>query len=140
MGIVRVLPDLEEWLDADADSWSALPDREYKALVRRWSETFLPLIAANAHRSQGYHAMLSLETRLPADVFLFSGFGIPQLDNTGGRGPAGYHANGLRNIRRDMANRMELIVASDDLAWSCVFSHEAGAHVWECLYESGPSI
>jgi hypothetical protein len=55
----------------------------------------------------------------------------------GGRGPAAYRATDLRCIPRDLANRMELIVVSDDLAWTCVFSHEAGAFVWEQLYERG---
>ena len=135
MSIVQVHPSLEDWLEAGAASWSALSDREYKTLVRRWSTTFLPLVAANAAWLQGDRAIMALESRLPSDVFVFSGFKVPQLANTGGRGAAGYLARGLRNLRRELANQMEVIVASDDLAWSCVFSHEAGAWVWECLYE-----
>jgi hypothetical protein len=137
MGIVRALPDLEGWLDADADSWASLADQEYKTLVRHWSERFSPLIAAGASCLQGSRAMLSLENRLPADVYVLSGMRVPQLANMGGRGPAAYQAIGLRSIPRVSANRMELIVVSVDFTWSCVFSHEAGAFVWEQLYECG---
>jgi hypothetical protein len=138
MGIVRALPELEAWLDADASSWSTLSDREYKALVRRWSECFSQLIAADTSCLQGHRAIQALEARLPADVVLLSGIQVPQLANMGGRGAAAYTATGLCSLRRDLANRMELVLASDDLAWSCVFSHEAGAFVWEHLYERGP--
>ena len=135
MAIVRVLPDAEDWLDADAESWSALPDREYVALVRRWRDGFLPLIAAGAPSSQGNRAMQAIADRLPADVWLFSGVRVPELENTGGRAAAGYRAAGLRGMRRELANRLELVAVAADLSWSCVFSHEAGAWVWECLYE-----
>ena len=37
-----------------------------------------------------------------------------------------------------MSAPMEVIVAAADLSWSCVFSHEAGDHVWEELYERSP--
>ena len=60
---------------------------------------------------------------------------VPELANTGGLGAGGYQALGLRSIQRELANRLELILAARDLSWSCVFSHEAGAFVWECLYE-----
>ena len=79
--------------------------------------------------------MQAIAERLPTDVWLFSGVQLPELANTGGLGPAGYQAVGLRNIRRELANRLELILAARDLSWSCVFSHEAGAFVWECLYD-----
>jgi hypothetical protein len=140
MGIVRTLPNLESWLDTNADSWFALSDPEYKALVRRWTESYSHLLATRLPRhQQGYRAMLSLEDRLPANVFLFSGLKVPQLDNLGGSGPAAYRAIGLQRLSRDLANQLELIVSSEDLAWSCIFSHEAGAWVWEQLYERGPS-
>ncbi len=139
MGIVRAIPDLEAWLDNDADMWSPLSDPEYKALVRRWSEGFGSLVATGARRLQGSRAMLSLQTRLPADVYVLSGLSIPQLANLGGLGPAAFRASGLRSVPRDLANRLELIIASQTFAWSCVFSHEAGAFVWEQLYEAaGP--
>jgi hypothetical protein len=138
MGIVRALPELEEWLDADASSWSSLTDREYKALARRWSECFSPLIASETPCLQGLRAVQALEARLPTDVVLLSGIQVPRLANMGGRGAAAYMAIGLRSLHRELANRMELVLASDDLAWSCVFSHEAGAFVWEHLYECGP--
>src|SRR6516162_9057902 len=123
MAIVRVLPDAEDWLDADAESWSALPDREYVALVRRWRDGFLPLIAAGAPSSQGNRAMQAIADRLPADVWLFSGVRVPELENTGGRAAAGYRAAGLRGMRRELANRLELVAVAADLSWSCVFSH-----------------
>ena len=138
MGIVRVLPDVEDWLDADAESWSALPDREYAALVRRWRGGFLPLIAVGAPSSQGNRAMQVIADRLPADVWLFSGVQVPGLQNTGGGGAAGYRAAGLRGMCRELANRLELVAVAADFSWSCVFSHEAGYHVWEELYERSP--
>ena len=138
MGIVRALPDIEAWLNADTTSWSFLSDREFKALVRRWSGCFSPLITANVSCLQGHRAIHSLEARLPADVVLLIGIRVPQLANTGGPSAAAYSATGLRSLRRDLANRMELVLSSDDLAWSCVFSHEAGAFVWEHLYERDP--
>jgi hypothetical protein len=140
MGIVRVLPDVEDRLDADAESWSALPDREYVALVRRWHDGFLPLIAAVAPSSQGDRAMQALADRLPADVWLFSGVQVPELENAGGRGAAGYRAAGLRSMRRGLANRLELVAVAADHSWSCMFSHEAGYHVWEELYERSPEV
>lgn len=138
MGLVRVLPDVEDWLDADAESWSALPDRTYVVLVRRWRDGFLPLIAADAPSFQGNRAMQVIAERLPADVWVFCGVKVPKLANTGGKGAAGYQVIGLRRVKRNLANQRELVVAAADLSWSCVFSHEAGAVVWECLYERSP--
>ncbi|MCE9557232.1 MAG: hypothetical protein K8T91_28115 [Planctomycetes bacterium] len=140
MGIVRVLPCVEDWLNAEAESWSPLPDRDYVELVRRWREGFLPLIAAGTASFTGNRAMQVIAERLPADVWLFSGVQVPKLANTGGLGAAGYHATGLRNMRRELANQLELIAAVSNLSWSCVFSHEAGAFVWECLYELSPQV
>jgi hypothetical protein len=45
LGIVRILPRLEAWLDDYADSWAPLADRDYKTLVRRWSSLFGPLMS-----------------------------------------------------------------------------------------------
>ena len=135
MGIVRVLPEVEDWLDAEAESWSLLSDRDYVALVRRWREGFSPLIAAGTPSFQGNRAMQVIAERLPADVLLFSGVRVTELANTGGRGASGYRAVGLRSVRREVANRAELVAVAADLSWSCVFSHEAGAWMWECLYE-----
>jgi hypothetical protein len=84
--------------------------------------------------------MHSVADRLPADVYLFSGLLVPRLANMGGCGPAGYRANKLRNVCKDLANRSELILVSSDLGWSCVFSHEAGAFVNEHLYERASNI
>src|SRR4051812_43646314 len=119
MGIVAAIPDLEAWLDADADSWSVLDDREYRSLVRRWSEDFMPLVESGAPCLRGHHATLALEGRLPAAVNLLSGFRVARFANMGGRGPSGYRAAALRRLNRDLANRLELIVAPDDLTWSC---------------------
>ncbi len=134
MGIVQTMPELEAWLDANANSWSSLADQGYKALVRRWSEVFLPLVAAGGARLQGSRAMLSLEERLPADVFVVSGLQVPRFANTGGYGTAAYEAE-LRCAPRDFANHLELVMISADFSWSCIFSHEAGTSVWEQLYE-----
>ncbi len=134
MGIVRAMPDLQAWLDANADSWSSLADREYKALVRRWSDVFSPLVAAGDARLHGRRAMTSLEERLPASVFVVSGLRVPRFANTGGYGAAAYEAE-LRHAPRDSANHMELVLISIDFSWSCIFSHEAGTLVWEQLYE-----
>jgi hypothetical protein len=135
MGIVSELPGVEDWLETEAESWSPVSDRNYVALVRRWRDGFLPLIAAGTPATQGRRAMQALAERLPADVWLFSSVQVPELANTGGCGAAGYRAAGLRSIQRELANRLELIAAADDLSWSCVFSHEAGAFVTECFYE-----
>ena len=136
MGIVRALPNLEAWLEADADSWSGLSDAEYKSLVRRWFEGFLHLVEADASSFRGSRALLAVESRLPANVYLLSGVRVPALANAGGLGPAAYLANELRSIRAELANRLELIVVSENFAWSCVFSHEAGAFVSEQMYEA----
>jgi hypothetical protein len=135
MSFLRVLPEVEEWLDADAESWSALSDREYVSLVRRWRDAFMPLIAADTVSFRGHRAMDVIAERLPADVWLFNGIRVPKLVNCGGLTAAGYRTTGLRSMGRDLANRRELVAAAGDLSWSCVFSHEAGVFVWECLYE-----
>src|SRR5262245_20513778 len=122
MGIVRALPDVEDWLSAEAESLSLISDRDYVALVRRWREGFVPLIAAATPSSQGNRAMQAIAERLPADVWLFSGVQVPELANTGGRGAMGYQAVGLRSLRRELANRLELVAVASDLSWSCVFS------------------
>ncbi len=134
MGIVRVLPDVEDWLTAEAESWTFLSDRDYIDLIRRWRVEFLPLIAFGPS-FRGERALQIVAERLPADVYLFSGVEVPELANTGGRWAAGYRAVGLRSLWRKLANQRELVIAAGDLSWSCVFSHEAGAWVWECLYE-----
>lgn len=135
MGFVQAIPEIEAWLDADASSWSFLPDQEYKTLVRRWSECFIPHIAAGPSCFQGLDAIRSLEFRLPATVVLFNGFQVRRFANLGGGKASAYSAIGLRRLNRGLANRMELILAADDFAWSCIFSHEAGAPVKEQLYE-----
>src|SRR5215469_1171431 len=124
MGIVHMLPDVEAWLNAEAESWSPFSDRDYVALVRRWQEGFLPLIAAGTPSFQGNRAIQVIADLLPADVWLLSGVQVLELANTGGLGAAGYQVVGLRRIQRELANRMELIIAARDLCWSCVFSHE----------------
>jgi hypothetical protein len=134
MSILRAIPDIESWLDNDAESWCAVSDAEYKALVRRWSETFAPLVAADAKCTKGGRAMVSLEARFPTDLTVISGLQVPELCNTGGRGPAAFRAQALMRVERNWANRMELILVADDFSWACVFSHEAGAFVWEQFY------
>jgi hypothetical protein len=135
MGIMRVLPAAEEWLEAETESWSPISDQDYVALVCQWRGDFLPLIAAGTYSFQGERAMQAIVERLPADVWVFSGVQVPELANTGGLGATGYQVVGLRKIQRELANRLELIITARDLSWSCVFSHEAGAIVWESLYE-----
>ncbi len=137
MGIVRALPDVEDWLTAEAESWSLLSDRDYIDLVRRWRVEFLPLIAFGPS-FRGERAMQILAKRLLADVYLFSGVEVLELSNTGGRWAAGYRAVGLPSLWRKLANQRELVVVAGDLSWSCVFSHEAGYWVSECLYEQPP--
>ena len=137
MGILRAIPEIEAWLDTDAVSWSVVSESEYKALVRRWSETFAPLVAAEAKCIKGARAVASLQGRLPANVIVMSGLPVPELCNTGGQGPAAFRAQELMRVDRDWANSMELILASDDFSWAFVFSHEAGAFVWEHLYDAG---
>jgi hypothetical protein len=44
MGILRVLPAIDEWLDAEAESWSPISDRDYVALVRQWRDDYVPQI------------------------------------------------------------------------------------------------
>ncbi len=135
LGIVRTLPGLEAWLDGHADSWAPLPDRDYKTLVRRWSSLFGPLIDADLAVFKGVRAILSLESRLPGDVFLFSGVEVPQLMNTGGLGASAYRALGLRALSSELANQLELIALSGNSSWCCVFSHEARSWVWEQMYQ-----
>src|SRR5262245_36536606 len=108
MGILRAIPDIEAWLDADAISWSAVSDAEYRAMVRRWFETFAPLVACDSKCTKGGRAIVSLEGRLPADVIVISGLAVPELCNTGGLGPAAFRAQGLIGVDRDWANRREL--------------------------------
>jgi len=138
MGIIRVLQEVEHWLEREAESWSPISHRDYLRLVQQWREDFMPLIVAGTPSAQGDRAMEAVAERMPADVWLFSGVTVPELANMGGSGAAGYQAAGLRRIWRELANRLELVFAASDLSWSCVFSHEAGAFVWECLYDRLP--
>ena len=73
MGFVRPLSELEDWLNAHAESWAPLADRDYSRLVRRWSSVFGPLIDADITAYTGSRAIFSLESRLPGEVILFSG-------------------------------------------------------------------
>ncbi|WP_165220009.1 hypothetical protein [Aquisphaera insulae] len=136
MGILRSIPDVEAWLDADANEWTSLDDREYKAVVRRWSDVFLPRLEAGSQLLWGEKAILDVESRLPAAVVILSGTRIRSLANLGGCGAAVYRAAGLRQIDRDLANARELILTSEDLTWCCVFTHEAGAFSSECLIKN----
>jgi hypothetical protein len=138
MGITRALPDVEEWLEAEASSWSAISDRDYAALVRRCRDTFLPSVMAETPSLHGDRAMQAIAERLPADIWVFSGIRIPEMANMGGQGAAGYEVAGLRNLPRELANHLELVVVAENFSWSCVFSHEAGSCVWECLFEQRP--
>lgn len=137
MGFLRTIPEIDAWLDSNATSWSAVSEVEYKSLVRRWSETFAPLVAADAKCTKGGRAMASLQASLPANVIVVSGLPVPELCNTGGLGPAAFRTQGLMRVDRDWANRLELILVSDDFSWALVYSHEAGALVWEHLYNAG---
>ena len=60
MGVLRVLPAIDEWLDADAESWSPIFDRDYVTLVRQWRDEYLPLIAEGSHSFQGVRAMQAI--------------------------------------------------------------------------------
>jgi hypothetical protein len=82
----------------------------------------------------GRRAVEWLGSIFPADLILFSGLRLDRLANLGGLGPAAYSAEGLRRLPADLANRLELIVGPGDLAWSCVFCHEAGALGSEQLF------
>jgi hypothetical protein len=135
MGKFQRLPQLECWLDIHAASWARMPDHDYTALVNQWSAVFWPLIEAGNITYKGHRAMMVMESRLPCDVFAFSGVQIPQVINLGGRGRAAYRAIGLRALNRDLANGLELVMSPVDLSWCCVFTHEAGAFGWEHLYE-----
>lgn len=105
MRIMRVLPEVETWLDAEAESWSPISDAEYVALVQRWRAIFLPLILAGTPSAQGNRAMQAIGERLPEDVCLFSEVQVQELANIGGQGAAGYKAVKLRMIRRELANQ-----------------------------------
>jgi hypothetical protein len=76
-----------------------------------------------------------MESRLPGEVFLFSGVRVLGLSNLGGLGAAAYRAVGLRSLSSELANQLDLIALSGDFSWCCVFSHEAGSHVWEQMYQ-----
>ena len=135
VGIARALLSLEDWLDGQASSWQQLSDPEYTALLRCWSSLFNPLIEAGTSSRRGNRAFEELRARLPCDAVLFSGVRIPRLANMGGRGPSAYRAMELRSVDRILVNDLELIVAPVDLAWCCVFSHEAGSLAWEELFD-----
>jgi hypothetical protein len=135
VGFVQALCSLEDWLDGQAASWHQLSDSEYTALVRRWSSLFDALIEAGASSRRGNRAFEELRARLPCDAVLFSGVRIPRLANMGGRGPSAYRAIELRSVDRMLVNDLELIVAPIDLAWCCIFSHEAGSLAWEELFD-----
>ena len=139
MGIVRALPELEAWLDADASSWSSLPDpgiQGARSVAGPSASHRSSPRAPPASKAIGRFNLSNLGS--PPTSSCSAAFRCARLANMGGRGAAAYAATGLRGLRRDLANRMELVLASDDLAWSCVFSHEAGAFVWEHLYVWGP--
>ena len=135
LGFVRNLPQLETWLDGRATSWLTLPDREYTALVGRWSSLFGPLIEVGLAAAGGSAATWLLRSRLPCDVFLFSGLPVPRVSNTGGLGAAGYRALGLTSLDTDLANGLELIVVALDFRWCRLYTHEADSWATEELYE-----
>jgi hypothetical protein len=135
LGIVRRLPKLETWLNDHATSWHSLSDRDYKTLVKLWTTDFGHLIEAGVFVHQGSRAVEFLASRLPGDVILFSGVLIPRLANRGGLVASAYRAVELRALDRELANDLELVAASVDMTWCCVFSHEAGSFVSEQVYE-----
>lgn len=110
-------------------------DQEYVAIARSWREHYLTLIQGAKYSQLGERAIQAVAESLPCDVYVFSGLLLPELANTGGLGAGGYDVVGLKNIHRNLFNRLELIAVSRDLSWSCVFSHEAGAFVAGSLYE-----
>src|SRR5262245_43476496 len=101
LGFVIRLPAIEAWLDVDAAAWMSLSDSEYKALVGRWNEVFVPLIEADAPCQRGRRAIESMKTRMPAEVCVLNGIAVPRMSNTGGDGPAAYRVSGLRDVHRD---------------------------------------
>ena len=134
MGFVRRSLRLEGWLDDHSESWSLLSDREYKALVKSWSTLFIPLIESGKRSFEGYFAIEAFGKHIPADVYLFSGIRIPQLLNNGLVAFA-YRTDQLCELDRDLANCLDLVVVNSNMAWSCVYSHEAGSWVWEQFYD-----
>ena len=134
MGFVQTSPAIEQWLEAHSEAWRCITDAEYASVVSRWKENFWRLIELSYQTRTGTRAIADLGHRFPASVFLFSGVRVPLLANMGGPGTCGYHATLLRKLDREVANTEELILVSDRFAFSYVFSHEAGAMVWEHLY------
>ena len=111
--------------------------RKNANLLRNHALQFATIAHGNQVRKGNEHIPYIFH---PVDVanegIYFSGLPVPELCNTGGLGPAAFRAQGLMRVDRDWANRMELILVSEDFLWALVFSHEAGAFVWEHLYDA----
>ena len=130
MGILKDLPELEEWLPSVRRSWQRLSDDEYKRVVEDFQRRFSPAIERERYNSKGERAQKDLLERLPTDVILFSGLPIPTVGNMGGLFPTAYRARDLQEISPELFGKHELLLMCVELEWTCLFSHETGPGGW----------
>lgn len=134
MGIMRSLPDVEEWLSANSQSWTPLLEAEYKTLVQDWTARFGVQIEEKNPAFMGHRALDALAENLAGDVVFFSGLKVPEVGNLGGYGPCGYRATGIRHVDHALLRKNELLVCAPDYSWTCLFSHETGDWYHEQFY------
>jgi hypothetical protein len=128
MGFLTRQPEIEAWLAQAASSALPLSQDAYQQLVQDWRSAFEPLLRAG-RRVAGARAEHGLSTSLPADVYVFSLPGNPYLPaSTDSKSPPyGYTAEALRSLDFAVANAQDAIIASRDLSFTCLCTHETGA-------------
>lgn len=130
MSITRPQPEFEAWLNEQAADWQILDDLSYKRLVNEFRELYQHTPNPSRVR-KGDKAVAELTSRLNEGAYVFGGFSIPEMANTGSSGPCAYKIIRLSGLPRDILNRLELIVLSINKSWCCLFSHECGTLVHE---------
>jgi len=129
MGFLKTHTDVEAWLGSSSLEFRSLSQKEYAGLVRQWRSRFEPMLNAGECR-HGNSAEEALESRLPRDVFIFSipGYRLLPASTNPRLDPAyAYEAIRLSALDLQTANRADAIIVDQGFAFTCLYTHEAGA-------------
>ena len=129
------MPRIEAWLDDAAENWHMLSDRNYRAHSAAWRAAFDPIL--KVHPRLAVTPLAAMESHLPFTGFVFTIQAHPDLPTSpqgGSNAPVfGYRAEAIRSLDRDLLNACDAIICDIDVAFSCIYTHEAGAF-WDPVY------
>jgi hypothetical protein len=122
-----LVDDIEKWLLEHGAQVRTPTRRDFYLFFDEWRRAFEPLFAAYHPTATDVVAMDLAERELPFDAELFCVPGYKFAPGNTAHPFFAFNVSGLRAINRELFNAHDVIVASKDLRFCCLYTHEIGA-------------